>query len=273
MICQCSGILVLGGRPGAFSADMRGLYHEAVLHAHRARPFASKVMSHDPHSKNRLGPGAAEHFTTDSLFDRIARAVCRADCLPRKELYESWEVARRTRRRLRGGRTVDLACGHGLVAHIMTILDPSSEGAIGIDRRVPASAERILASLVEDWPFLRDRVQLVPGEIESAEIFGDDVVVSAHACGSLTDLVIDRAVAVGARVAVLPCCHDHDRARETGLEGWLDASLAIDVDRAQRLKRAGYTVYTQTIPRAITPKNRLLLAELERRDLGQSSVP
>jgi hypothetical protein len=52
------------------------------------------------------------------LFDRVARVVCEADCLPRKELFESWEVARRTRRRFRGGRVVDLAAGHGLVGHL-----------------------------------------------------------------------------------------------------------------------------------------------------------
>ena len=39
-----------------------------------------------------------------SLFDRLGRAVCEAGCLPRKELYEAWEVARRVRRWCRGGR-------------------------------------------------------------------------------------------------------------------------------------------------------------------------
>ena len=43
------------------------------------------------------------------------------------------------------------------------------------------------------------------------------------------------------------------------LGGWMDAALAIDVRRAARLERAGYRVWTQTIPAAITAKNRLLL--------------
>lgn len=84
-----------------------------------------------------------------------------------------------------------------------------------------------------------------------------DVVVSVHACGSLTDDVLDVALAVRARVAVLPCCHI---ATPSPLDGWLDAPLAIDVARAQRLLRADYDVFTQTIDPAITPKNRLLLA-------------
>jgi hypothetical protein len=35
----------------------------------------------------------------------------------------------------------------------------------------------------------------------------------------------------------------------------------VDVMRAVRLEQRGYRVWTQTIPAAITPKNRLLLGE------------
>jgi hypothetical protein len=86
-------------------------------------------------------------------------------------------------------------------------------------------------------------------------------VVSIHACGALTDDVLARAIAAGARVAVLPCCHDAETSDVGGLGGWLDAALAIDVPRAGRLRAAGYSVRTQKIPESITPKNRLLLAE------------
>ncbi len=41
----------------------------------------------------------------------------------------------------------------------------------------------------------------------------------------------------------------------------MDAALAIDATRAARLRAAGYRVHTQEIPAAITPKNRLLIAE------------
>jgi hypothetical protein len=85
------------------------------------------------------------------------------------------------------------------------------------------------------------------------------VVVSCHACGALTDLVLSRASTARARVAVLPCCHDEETCDTGGLGGWLEASLAIDVVRAARLEASGYRVWTQTIPADITPKNRLLL--------------
>lgn len=85
------------------------------------------------------------------------------------------------------------------------------------------------------------------------------MIVSSHACGALTDRVLARAVAARARVAVLPCCHDVETCDAGPLAGWMDRALAIDTMRAVRLEQQGYRVWTQTIPAAITPKNRLLL--------------
>lgn len=196
----------------------------------------------------------------------MGRVLCAIERVPRKELYESWEVARRVRRRFRGGRVVDLACGHGLVAHLALILDDSSPCAVAADPRLPPSAHAIAEALATAWPRLAGRVSLEARRIEEVAIDPDDVVVSAHACGGLTDQVLDRAIEAHARVAVLPCCHDASSTAQRndtgGLEGWLDAPLAIDVTRAARLRAHGYTVRTQTIPESITPKNRLLIGEI-----------
>lgn len=215
----------------------------------------------DRSSRNRLTERLLHQFAGDTLFDGIARAVCRAGCLPRKELYEAWEVARRVRRRFRGGRIVDLACGHGLLAQILLILDDSSPAALAVDRHIPKSAATLAVSLNESWPRLNGRLQFVEADLREVPLHRDDVIVSAHACGGLTDLVLSRAVEVGAKVAVLPCCHDLKDADLGGLQGWLDGPLAMDVVRVSRLRSQGYQVVTQRIPGDITPKNRLLLAE------------
>ncbi len=217
----------------------------------------------DRSSRSRLNERLLFQFPGESLFDRIARSVCRAGCLPRKELYEAWEVARRVRRRFRGGRVVDLACGHGLLGFILLLLDDSSPVALGIDRRLPSSSARLSVVLEEEWPRLQGRVELREAELESVPLSRDDLVVSVHACGGLTDLVLERAVKAGARVALLPCCHDLDGRDLGGLGGWVDGALALDILRAERLRSAGYKVTTQLIPGDITPKNRLLLAERE----------
>jgi SAM-dependent methyltransferase len=215
----------------------------------------------DRSSKNRLTEKLLPQFPGEGLFDRIARTVCRAGCLPRKELYEAWEVARRVRRRFRGGRVIDLACGHGLLAHLLLLLDDSSPTALGIDRCIPASAARLAAVLEDTWPRLNGRIELIQAELETIPLECGDLVVSVHACGGLTDLILERAMAVGARVAVLPCCHDLNKADPGGLQGWLDGPLAMDVMRVGRLRTGGYRVTTHLIPAEITPKNRLLLAE------------
>jgi predicted RNA methylase len=155
-------------------------------------------------SKGRLTGRDIGRFTTGSLFDRIARAVCDAGCLPRKELYEAWEVARRARRVFRGGRIIDLAAGHGLLAHVMLLLDDSSPGAIAADTALPPSAAKLHAALTAVWPRLAGRVTLSSCDVDAVEIASTDIVVSSHACGRLTDRILDRAVAARARVAVLP---------------------------------------------------------------------
>jgi hypothetical protein len=204
-----------------------------------------------------------DRFSGDTIFDRIARAVCAAGCLPRKELYESWETARRARRLFRGGRVVDLGGGHGLLAHVMLILDGSSPSAIVADRHPVASGPVLHEALVAAWPHLAGRVSFQAVGMEDVAIGAGDVVVSNHACGNLTDVVLDRAASARARVAVLPCCHDFKVCDAGSLSGWLDQSLAIDVVRATRLRERGYRIWTQTIPGEITPKNRLLLGEPE----------
>ena len=210
-------------------------------------------------ARGRLTYRDLGRFPDDTLFHRVARAVCHAGCLPRKELYEAWEMARRVRRLFRGGRVVDLGAGHGLLAQVMLVLDDSSPDALVIDSTLPASRVAVHDALVAVWPRLAGRVAFVAGSMEEAEIRDTDVVVSCHACGALTDLVLQSAVAARARVAVLPCCHDLDTGETGRLTGWIDGPLAVDIVRATALTRQGYRIWTQAIPDDITVKNRLLL--------------
>jgi len=218
-----------------------------------------------PSSKDRLTEYDLGRFPGDSLFDRIGRTLCPARCLPRKELYEAWEVARRTRRRLRGGRVIDAGGGHGLLAHLMLLLDDTSPQALVVDPGSPPSATRVQEAISRQWPRLADRVSFVAATIDEFPIESGDVIVSCHACGALTDRVLARAAGARARVAVLPCCHDVETCEVGPYSGWVDPALAIDIGRAAKLDGDGYSVWTQTIPSAITPKNRLLIASPRER--------
>jgi len=210
-------------------------------------------------SKSRLTVKQLSEYSGDTLFERIARAVCRAGTLPAKELFEAWEVARRVRRRYRGGRVLDLACGHGLLAHIMLLLDDSSPEALAVDTRLPLNTEKLSEAILATWPRLRGRIHLVASSLEDIVISRDDLIVSSHACGTLTDQIIAQSIKAGARLAVLPCCHNLARSDTGALEGWIDGPLAVDITRVARLRAAGYMVFTQRIPEEITPQNRLLM--------------
>ena len=214
-------------------------------------------------ARDRLTGHDRGRFTGSTLFDRLGRVVCGVGKIPRKELYEAWEVARRVRRWCRGGRVVDVAGGHGLLAHAMLLLDDSSHEALVVDPRIPRSAAALHDAIVSEWPRLGRRVTYVRSDIREFPLASADVVVSSHACGALTDAVLDAAASARATVAVLPCCHDLGRnsagSIAGALTGWLDGAMAIDVLRATRLEAQGYRVRTQTIPSDITPKNRLLI--------------
>ena len=175
-------------------------------------------------------------------------------------------MARRVRRQLRGGRVVDLAAGHGLLAWTLLLLDDSSPEALCVDTRRPKSAQRLQGALEERWPRLAGRVRYLEADLDTVAVEKGDLVVCAHGCGALTDRVLAKAVAARARVAVLPCCHrlgerGAENARDHLLQAWLEPALAIDVERALKLEAAGYRVCAVAIPEEITPKNRLLLGD------------
>lgn len=216
-------------------------------------------MAFSRSSRSLLTHRDVARFPGDSLFARVARAACEAGCLPRKELFESWEVARRVRRRFRGRRVVELACGHALVAHLMLLLDDSSARALAVDSKPAPSAEAVARALVSRWPRLAGRVERREGDLAAVALDEGDLVVSVHACGALSDLVLERAARARAAVALLPCCHEAATCDAGGLLGFLPLPLAVDATRVARLRSLGYEVATQTIPADITPHNRLIL--------------
>jgi hypothetical protein len=141
----------------------------------------------------------------------------------------------------------------------MLLLDDSSPEALAVDTTRPASSAALHEVLVEAWPRLAGRVTPVTASLDEVALQSTDVVVSSHACGALTDVVLARAVAARARVAVMPCCHDLEVSDAGALTGWIDGPLAIDIRRAVCLEQQRYRVWAQTIDSDITPKNRLLI--------------
>jgi hypothetical protein len=212
-------------------------------------------------SRARLTPHTASEFPGETLHDRLGRVISEAACLPRKEFFESWAVAKRVRRRFQGRPVVELAAGHGLVSWILLLLDPGCPRAVCVDRRRPESAGRLEAAILARWPQLGQRWRYVEGPLDEVHVEPGALVVAVHACGRLTDRALTCAIDARAAVAVLPCCQSRRTSDTLRLEGWLEERLAVDVARAVRLQAAGYRIHTQRIPRDISPADRLLLGE------------
>ncbi len=211
-------------------------------------------------SRARLTRHTVADFAGDTLFDAVGRVVSEAECLPRKELFEAWAVAKRVNRRVRGRPVLDLAAGHGLLAYLLLLLDPTASGARCVDRRRPESAGLLEAALVARWPRLAGKVAWEERDLAGVQATGEELVASVHACSTLTDRVLDVALAARAPVAVLPCCQSLGKCDTGGLEAWIDGQVAVDAVRALRLRAAGYRVHLMTIPEEITPQNRLIIA-------------
>jgi len=211
-------------------------------------------------SKQTLTPYDLHRFAGGTLVDAVGRTVCAASCLPRKELFESWEVARRVLRRARGGPVLDLACGHGLVGWLVALLDRQTPNVTCVDTRLPDSAKRLSAALGARWPEVGARVRYLEAPLDAVPIDSTARVLAIHACGALTDYALDLTLAARARFAALPCCHSHRKLDDGGLSGWMPSAVAIDSTRVWRLRQAGYRVWTSTIDNDITPQNRLMVA-------------
>lgn len=209
-------------------------------------------------SKNRLSLHALQFFPNDTHEHRIARAVCRAGVLPRKEWFESWQAVKYVRKqKLSFTRVVDLCAGHGLAGWLLALLDKPSDGVLLVDETTPKNRVAIAAELQREWPDAK--VSERSASLDEVELRSTDLVVSIHACGSLTDRVLQKAIAAKAHVAVLPCCHQLDDPYALATEGIIARDVAMDVARAHRLVAHGYHVRTYTLDPQITPKNRLIV--------------
>ncbi len=156
------------------------------------------------------------------------------------------------------GRVVDLCAGYGLLAQVLLLLDATMRStALAVDIRLPKNHVLVHGAVIATFPNLAGRVTFQRARLEDVALGVGDVIVSAHACGALSDAVLRRAAAVGARVALLPCCH-LTRWRPD-LVDRADPAAHIDEERAMWLVDRGYDVIVDAIPANVSAKNRLLL--------------
>lgn len=218
-------------------------------------------------SRFRLDRASAQHFGGPPLAARIVQALAERRAIKVKEVLESFETFERVRRRLRAAKMADLCCGHGLTGLLFAAFERSVDEIVLLDRKKPEKAEDVFAAVRDAAPWIEGKVRWIEDKVARAadHLAPGTSVIAIHACGSRTDRVIDAALALDGDLAVVPCCYTRTADHvPRALRQSLGVELAADVDRTYRLESQGYRVEWTTIPDAITPMNRVLLARAPR---------
>ena len=208
-----------------------------------------------------------EYFDSDSLQDTFLQAIAADRLLPVKEVLESFEFFTRVRKSVRTRVMADLCCGHGLVGILFAMFERDVDRVFLIDQNEPESRLKLIAAASKVAPWISEKIDNREAKIDIEDdwIKPDIGVVSAHACGVLSDLCIAVAIKTAGPIAILPCCYPRSACEAPlSLQTQFGIKTAFDIDRTYRLEKAGYTVRWGTIPAEITPMNRILYARPPR---------
>lgn len=223
--------------------------------------FNSAELQRYAGMKHRIHALPKHLFPSENLPDRLARSLAKNRAIHIKELLEAFEFFSRVRRRVRNQNMVDLCAGHGLSGLIFALCEPTVERVELVDQRRPASFDRIWKAFVDIAPWVGEKVIYRETAIdESLRLREGASVLLVHACGSLTDQGLTHAMKCGGSVAAMPCCYGKAvPARVAGLSQPFGRENAIDISRSYKLSDEGYQVDWGSVPRPITPKNRVLI--------------
>ena len=204
-----------------------------------------------------------KYFQSDSLQDTLLREISAAKLLSIKEVLETFEFFARIRKSTKTQSLADLCCGHGLLGILFAMFERKVVKVILIDKAPNQNRTKLLEIADQVAPWVRQKVENHVSKVDpNADwIVPGCAIVSAHACGVLSDLCIDIAIKTGGPIALLPCCYPRSKCRAPmALQTQFGLEAAFDIDRTYRLEAAGYQVRWAAIPQAITPMNRILYA-------------
>ncbi len=253
--------LALAGRYVAPWVRALPLIEQPAFRAYRQ--FNSPELRPLAGAMTRPLPHATRFFPSDSMPDKVARAIGACRALSVKEVTESFEFFQRVRHRLNGRVVADLCCGHGLVGMLFGLMEREVEEVLLVDLKFPDSSQKLEEALCAVGPWLRGKVRRLTRSVKGIgpHLPPGAGVVAVHACGARTDWSIEAAIAAAGPLAVMPCCYAQQTYRgPVALRQHLGAGISIDIQRTYDLEALGYQVSWQEVPPEVTPMNRILSA-------------
>ena len=169
-----------------------------------------------------------------------------------------------------------------LVANVHTIVDCcSGNGLAGLVWGLEGEARTVILVDKEknsDFPPLMSwvnsqmdlSVQYHVLNLEQENIPEGDMLSAVHACGSLTDRIIQEGLRRRIPFAVMPCCYkDSMHLPEGSLSYFQNKRDAIDAARIMAIQEQGYQVIIRSIDPTVTPMNRIIIGlPAERMTVG-----
>lgn len=216
-----------------------------------------------------------QYFNSDKLQDKFLRVIAASRLLPTKEVLESFELFARIRKTTRANTVADLCCGHGLLGILFAMFEREVERVILIDQNEPESRQKLIAIASTAAPWVARKVENRAERIgvDDDWINSDMSIVSAHACGVLSDKCIDIAIESSGPIGILPCCYPRSACNAPlSMQTQFGLETAFDIDRTYRLEAAGYRVRWGSIPSEITPMNRIIYGRPTGSSNEQSGV-
>ncbi|MBT4539761.1 hypothetical protein HOC32_05725 [Candidatus Woesearchaeota archaeon] len=149
---------------------------------------------------------------------------------------------------------VELCAGNGNVGKLFS----EKAEVVFVDQRKVRGLDRVVSTMDQPTIFIQD--------IRDYELPDKSAVVAVHACGYLTDIIIEKSVINRSPLAVIPCCYptkswsyDLKSPPDPRLLNYPKREDYIDTVRTRFLIERGYDVTVTTIDKKITPMNTILI--------------
>ncbi len=193
-------------------------------------------------------------------FEEELQQYVASSRIEEKEFYEAKQFFQKVSPLFPDVETVvDCCSGNGL-AGLLWGLEGKAKRVVLVDIERNSNFSPLLQWIHEHLEF---PLQYIILDIEKERIPKGDILMAVHACGSLTDRIIEEGISQRVPLAVMPCCYKESTyLPQSSLPYFQNKRDAIDAARVMAVRSQGYEVVLRNIDPKVTPMNRIIVGTL-----------